>query len=77
MDLKYFLKGNKKEKKTTKYAPTKSLCDENGKPVEFTIKAIKEMIDNPAEYDDFAVFVQSYNGFDISLSEKVEQAKNS
>ena len=38
---------------------------------------IKEMIDNPAEYDDFAVFVQSYNGFDISLSEKVEQAKNS
>ena len=35
MDLKYFLKGNKKEKKTTKYAPTKSLCDENGKPVEF------------------------------------------
>lgn len=143
MDLKYFLKGNKKEKKTTKYAPTKSLCDENGKPVEFTIKAIstreneeirnsctyevpvkgkpgvfrnkvntneyiakmisacvvepslfdidlqnsygvskpeeliKEMIDNPAEYDDFAVFIQSYNGFDISLSEKVEQAKNS
>lgn len=143
MDLKYFLKGNKKEKKTTKYAPTKSLCDENGKPAEFTIKAIstreneeirnsctyevpvkgkpgvfrnkvntneyiakmisacvvepslfdidlqnsygvskpeeliKEMIDNPAEYDDFAVFVQSYNGFDISLSEKVEQAKNS
>ena len=143
MDLKYFLKGNKKEKKTTNYAPTKSLCDENGKPVEFTIKAIstreneeirnsctyevpvkgkpgvfrnkvntneyiakmisacvvepslfdidlqnsygvskpeeliKEMIDNPAEYDDFAVFVQSYNGFDISLSEKVEQAKNS
>lgn len=142
MDLKYFLKGNKKEKKTTKYAPTKSLCDENGKPVEFTIKAIstreneeirnsctyevpvkgkpgvfrnkvntneyiakmisacvvepslfdidlqnsygvskpeeliKEMIDNPAEYDDFAVFIQSYNGFDISLSEKVEQAKN-
>lgn len=143
MDLKYFLKGNKKEKKTTKYAPTKSLCDENGNPVEFTIKAIstreneeirnsctyevpvkgkpgvfrnkvntneyiakmisacvvepslfdidlqnsygvskpeeliKEMIDNPAEYDDFAVFIQSYNGFDISLSEKVEQAKNS
>lgn len=142
MDLKYFLKGNKKEKKTTKYAPTKSLCDENGKPVEFTIKAIstreneeirnsctyevpvkgksgvfrnkvntneyiakmisacvvepslfdidlqnsygvskpeeliKEMIDNPAEYDDFAVFVQSYNGFDISMAEKVEQAKN-
>ena len=37
---------------------------------------IKEMIDNPAEYDDFAVFVQSYNGFDISMAEKVEQAKN-
>ena len=34
------------------------------------------MIDNPAEYDDFAVFVQSYNGFDISMAEKVEQAKN-
>ena len=142
MDLKYFLKSNKKEKATTKYAPTKSLCDENGKPVEFTIKAIstreneelrdsctyeipvkgkpgmfrnktntneyiakmmaacivepslydkdlqdsygvtkpeeliREMIDIPAEYDDFAVFIQSFNGFDVSVSEKVEQAKN-
>ncbi len=39
-DLKYFLKGNKKEKKTTMYAATKSLCDEKGKPVEWEIKAL-------------------------------------
>jgi hypothetical protein len=39
-DLKYFLKGNKKEKKTTMYAATKSLCDEKGNPVEWEIKAL-------------------------------------
>lgn len=39
-DLKYFLKGNKKEKKTAMYAATKSLCDEKGNPVEWEIKAL-------------------------------------
>lgn len=37
---------------------------------------IKEMIDNPGEYDDFAVFVQNFNGFDESLQDKVDKAKN-
>lgn len=39
-DLKYFLKGNKKERKTTMYAATKSLCDDKGNPVEWEIKAV-------------------------------------
>ena len=36
---------------------------------------IKEMIDNPGEYNDFANFIQNFNGFS-SLEEKVEEAKN-
>ena len=37
---------------------------------------IKEMIDNPGEYNNFARFIQEYNGFDETLNEKVEKAKN-
>ena len=141
-ELKYFLKENKKERETTEYAATKTLCDEKGEPVKWTIKAIstaennairddcmyeipvkgkpnmfraklntskyialmlsksvvfpnlndtqlqdsygvcspedlvKAMVDIPAEYDAFAQFVQQFNGFDVSLSDKVEEAKN-
>lgn len=141
-NLKLFLKENKKVKETTTYPATKSLCDENGNPVLWTIKAItteeeekirdactveiqikgkpnayrpklltskylaklmcasvvepdlynkelqdsygvmtpeelvKLMIDNPGEYNDFANFIQSYNGFDETLQDKVKEAKN-
>ena len=34
------------------------------------------MVDNPAEYQEFAKFVQKMNGFDVSLEEKVTEAKN-
>ncbi len=37
---------------------------------------LKEMIDDPGEYQDFASFVQDYNGFNTSFEEKVEEAKN-
>lgn len=141
-NLKLFLKGNKKVKETTTYPATKSLCDENGKPVLWTIRAlttteaekmrddctveipitgkpgvyrqkfnsskylakmicasvvepdlynqelqdsygvmtpeelIKSMIDNPGEYDSFANFIQNYNGFDETVQDKVDEAKN-
>lgn len=39
-DLTLFMKGNKKERKNTTYAATKSLCDKNGKPLEWTIRPI-------------------------------------
>lgn len=39
-ELSLFLKSNKKERKNIKYAATKSLCDENGKPLEWTIKPL-------------------------------------
>lgn len=35
-----FMKSNKKEKVNVKYAPTKSLCDENGKPLEWEFRHI-------------------------------------
>lgn len=35
-----FMRANKKEKKNGKYAPTKSLCDENGKPLEWEFRHI-------------------------------------
>lgn len=35
-----FMKSNKIEKKNEMYAPTKSLCDENGKPLEWEFRHI-------------------------------------
>ena len=37
---------------------------------------LKEMIDDPGEYNDFANFVQEFNGFNSTLEDKVEEAKN-
>ena len=37
---------------------------------------LKEMIDDPGEYQEFATFVQNFNGFDTTLKDKVEEAKN-
>lgn len=37
---------------------------------------LKEMVDDPGEYNDFANFVQNYNGFTKTLDDKVEEAKN-
>lgn len=37
---------------------------------------LKEMIDDPGEYTDFVAFIQKFNGFDTSLEEKVDEAKN-
>lgn len=34
------------------------------------------MIDNPGEYNDFAAFIQKFNGFTETMDEKVEEAKN-
>lgn len=37
---------------------------------------LKAMIDIPAEYDNFMAFIQNLNGFDVTLDDKVEEAKN-
>ena len=37
---------------------------------------LKEMVDNPAEYQNLASFVQKLNGFDVTLEDKVNEAKN-
>lgn len=137
-----FMKKNKIVKENTTFPATKSLVDEKGKPLEWTIKPLttrenddirdacmievpvkgkpnvyrpkldtskyiakmicacvvepnlydtelqdsydvmtpeellKEMIDDPGEYQTFASFVQGYNGFDTTLDNKVEEAKN-
>jgi hypothetical protein len=34
------------------------------------------MLDNPAEYDELAAFIQKFNGYNKTLDEKVEEAKN-
>ena len=39
-DLSLFMKSNKKMRKNTKYAATKSLCDKNGKPLEWEIRPL-------------------------------------
>lgn len=137
-----FMRENKIEKSNTTYAATKSLVDENGKPLEWTIKPLstsenerlrdecmrdvpvtgkpnmfrpkldtskyiakmvcacvvepdlydaelqdsygvntpeellREMVDNPSEYQELVTFVQNYNGFDTTLEDKVDEAKN-
>ena len=45
-DLKLFLKGNKKVRETAQYPATRSLCDEDGQPLLWTIRAL-----TTAEYE--------------------------
>ena len=137
-----FMKKNKIQKENTVFPATASLCDEQGKPLDWTIKPLttkendnirddcmidvpvkgkpgmyrpkldtskyiakmicacvvepnlydkelqdsygvmtpdellKEMIDDPGEYQAFATFIQKFNGFDTNFDEKVEEAKN-
>ena len=137
-----FMKQNKAVKENTTFPATKSLADENGKPLEWVIKPLttkendvlrdecvidvpvtgkpnvyrpklntskyiakmmcacivepnlydkelqdsygvmtpeellKEMIDDPGEYQAFISFVQDFNGFNTTLDDKVEEAKN-
>lgn len=137
-----FMKSNKITKENTTFAATKSLLDEEGNPLLWTIKPLStkenekiredcmievpvtgkpnmfrpklntskyiakmicacvvepnlfdkelqdsygvmtpedlltEMIDDPGEYQDFASFIQNYNGFNTTLEDKVEEAKN-
>lgn len=137
-----FMKKNKILKENTTYAATKSLVDENGKPLLWTIKPlttkenenmreecmievpikgkpnmfrpklntskylakmlvasvaepnlydkelqdsygvmtpeelIQAMIDDPGEYQDFTTFIQNYNGFNTSINDEVNEAKN-
>lgn len=141
-NLKRFLKENKIKKENTTFAATKSIVDEDGNPVLWSIKPLttrendnlrddctmeipvkgkpnmfrpklntskyiakmicasvvepslydkelqdsygvmtpedllKEIIDDPGEYNDFAAFIQEFNGFNATLEEKVEEAKN-
>lgn len=137
-----FMKANKITKENTTFAATKSLVDENGEPLLWTIKPLstkedeqirdncmievpvtgkpnmyrsklntskyvaklicasvvepnlfdkelqdsygvmtpeellKEMVDNPSEYNNFVTFVQKFNGFDTTMDDKVTEAKN-
>ena len=137
-----FMKSNKIVKENTTFAATKSLVDEEGNPLKWTIKPLttaenedirdscmmevpvtgkpnmfrpklntskyiakmvaasiaepnlydkdlqdsygvmtpedllKQMIDDPGEYNDLVAFVQEYNGFNTTLDDKVEEAKN-
>ncbi len=141
-NLSSFLKKNKIVKENTTFPATKSLLDEEGKPLNWEIKhlntkqnedlresctvevqvtgkpnlfrpklnsnqylakmmvasivepnlysaelqdsydvktpedLLKELVDDPGEYQDFAMFIQKFNGFNTSLDEKVEEAKN-
>lgn len=141
-NLSLFLKKNKTQRENTVYAPTKSLIDEKGNPLTWTIRPlttsdteqiredctievqitgkpgmyrqkvqsgkylakmlvasvvepnlataelqdsygvktpealVKEMIDDPGEYNTFAEFVQNFNNLNVSMEDKVDEAKN-
>ena len=38
---------------------------------------IMAMIDDPGEYNAFAEFINEFNGFNESIEDKVDEAKNS
>lgn len=44
--------------------------------VKSDIDLLRELVDDPGEYSAFAEFVQKMNGFDATLDEKEDQAKN-
>lgn len=44
--------------------------------VEDAVELLQEMVDLPGEYAALINVISEYNGFDTSLNEKVEQAKN-
>lgn len=137
-----FMKANKTVRENGFYPATKSLCDENGKPLEWEFKPITSkdneeiresctievpitgkpnmfrqkvktslyiqrmiaasvvmpdlydaelqdsygvktpedlllaMVDDPGEYNELAAFVQKFQGFDVSIKDKVDDAKN-
>lgn len=37
---------------------------------------LKEMVDDPTEFAEFSAFVREFNGFDESINDAVEEAKN-
>lgn len=37
---------------------------------------IYAMVDDPGEYNDLAAWIQKFNGFDVSMDDKKEEAKN-
>lgn len=141
-NLSQFMKQNKVKKENVEYVATKSLIDQNGEPLIWTLKPLttkendairddctkevpipgksnvfrqklntskyiakmicasvvepnlndkelqdsygvmgteellKEMVDDPGEYADLALFIQEFNGFTANMDEKVEEAKN-
>jgi len=136
------MKKNKVMKENVKFVATKSLCDEDGNPLEWEIKPLStkdnekireectkevpvkgkanlmypkvdttkylaklitssvvspdllsselqdsygvktpedlilEMIDDPGEYTNFMTFIQKLNGFDVTIDDKIDTAKN-
>lgn len=44
--------------------------------VKFPEDLLKEMLDDTGEYTAFTAFVQKFNGFNITLDDKVDEAKN-
>lgn len=142
MSFSQFMKKNKKVRPNQKFAPTVSLTDADGKPLEFEFKhlttredesirdsctievqitgkpnvfrpklnvnqylakmiakscvspdlnnaelqdsygvmtaedLIREMIDDPGEYQDLCKFIQEFNGFNTTMQDKIDEAKN-
>lgn len=37
---------------------------------------VKELIDNPGEFQEYVLFIQNFNGFDTRMDDKVKEAKN-
>jgi hypothetical protein len=37
---------------------------------------LKELVDDPSEYNELTMFIQSFSGFDVSLQEDIDTIKN-
>lgn len=73
MDMNLFFKENQKQKENVKYAATKSLCDEQGKPLEWEFRHISSREMN--EIQDRHTYEVQVTGKPGMYRPKVDSAK--
>lgn len=74
MDYSLYMK--KLAAASTVYPPLYNAQLQDSYGVKTPEELLGELIDDPGEYQEFIKFVQKVNGFDVSMREKVEEAKN-
>lgn len=62
--------------KSVVYPPLYNAALQDSYGVKTPEDLLTELIDNPGEYQEFMRFLQKINGFDVTMAQRVQQAKN-